>query len=253
MIAVLIIPFQKNYAVRRTWENFLNGKKPTISITFDAETAEKNRDFLFITAIHPLTKQAAAHFSTADTAYLKIKTVSETLPSELFPFSVYAWRYTGTSPYSKLVTICADPALENELPDILQNNPVSVSGDLDVTPDWDSLEVLHATRWKKAKEQHLSDSMNIAMFKLESLENTHRNRVRSLEQQINDAVDEQIKRMKTSELETIQADFRKKAEDIRSAQVRAEPLDNAPLANWRLSSCSVIIKCLFQRGLCWKD
>ena len=130
---------------------------------------------------------------------------------------------------------------------------MSATPDLDVTPDWDSLEVLHATRWKKAKEQHLSDSMNIAMFKLESLENTHRNRVRSLEQQINDAVDEQIKRMKTSELETIQADFRKKAEDIRSAQVRAEPLDNAPLANWRLSSCSVIIKCLFQRGLCWKD
>lgn len=223
------LPTSRN-AVRRTWENFLNGKKPTISITFDAETAEKNRDFLFITAIHPLTKQAAAHFSTADTAYLKIKTVSETLPSGLFPFSVYAWRYTGTSPYSKLVTICTDPALENELPDILQNNPVSVSGDLGVTPDWDSLEVLHATRWKKAKEQHLSDSMNIAMFKLESLENTHRNRVRSLEQQINDAVDEQIKRMKTSQLETIQADFRKKAEDIRSAQARAD-IHTSLLAN----------------------
>ena len=72
--------------------------------------------------------------------------------------------------------------------------------------------------------------MNIAMFKLESLENTHRNRVRSLEQQINDAVDEQIKRMKTSELETIQADFRKKAEDIRSAQARAD-IHTSLLAN----------------------
>lgn len=217
-------------AVRRTWENYLNGKKPTISITFDAETADKNRECLFITAIHPLAKQAAAHFSSTDTAYIKIKTVSDSLPSGTFPFSVYAWRYTGASPFSKLVTICEEPALEKELPDILQNNPVTVSGDLDMNPNWDSLELLHATRWKKAKEQHLSDSANIAMFKLESLENTHRNRVRSLEQQINDTFDEQIKRMKISELETIQADFQKKADEIRTMQARAD-IHTALLAN----------------------
>ena len=185
---------------------------------------------LFITAIHPLAKQAAAHFSSTDTAYIKIKTVSDSLPSGIFPFSVYAWRYTGASPFSKLVTICEEPALEKELPDILQNNPVTVSGDLDMNPNWDRLELLHATRWKKAKEQHLSDSANIAMFKLESMENTHRNRVRSLEQQINDTLDEQIKRMKISELETIQADFQKKADEIQTMQARAD-IHTALLAN----------------------
>ena len=90
--------------------------------------------------------------------------------------------------------------------------------------------LLHANEWQVAKEKHLSDSANIAMFKLESLENTHRNRVRSLEQQINDAFDESIRRMKISELETVQVDFSKKIDDIKTAQSRAD-IHTALLAN----------------------
>lgn len=223
------MPAARN-AVRRTWENYLNGKKPTIPITFDAETAEKNRECMFITALHPLTKQAAIHFASADAAHIKVRTYSDTLPEGTFPFSVYAWRYTGTNPFSRLITICADPVVAQELPDILQSNPVSIAEELDFTPDWDGLELLHANEWQAAKEKHLSDSANVAMFKLESLENTHRNRVRSLEQQINDAFDESIRRMKISELETVQADFGKKIEDIKTAQLRAD-IHTALLAN----------------------
>ena len=76
-------------ALRRNWENYLNGKRPTASITFDAEAAEKNRESMFITALHPLTKQAALHFASADTAYIKIRAYSEVLPNGIYPFSVY--------------------------------------------------------------------------------------------------------------------------------------------------------------------
>lgn len=209
-------------ALRRNWENYLNGKRPTASITFDAEAAEKNRESMFITALHPLTKQAALHFASADTAYIKIRAYSEVLPNGMYPFSVYAWRYTGTNPFSKLTTICEDPDVARELPDILQNNPASVSEELDAAPNWDDLELLHANEWKSAKEKYLSDAANIATFKLESLENTHRNRVRSLEQQIHDAYDESIRRMRIGELETVEADFEKRMEDIKSAQARAD-------------------------------
>lgn len=223
------MPTSRN-AVRRTWENYLNGKKPTVPITFDAETAEKNRECMFITALHPLTKQAALHFDSVDTAHIKVHTYSDTLPEGTFPFSVYAWRYTGTNPFSRLITICEDSIVAQELPDILQSNPTSIPGELDALPDWEKLELLHANEWQTAKEKHLSDSANIAMFKLESLENTHRNRVRSLEQQINDAFDESIRRMKISELETVQADFSKKIDDIKTAQSRAD-IHTALLAN----------------------
>jgi hypothetical protein len=185
---------------------------------------------MFITALHPLTKQAALHFASVDTAHIKVHAYSDTLPEGTFPFSVYAWRYTGTNPFSRLITICEDSIVAQELPDILQSNPTSIPGELDALPDWERLELLHANEWQAAKEKHLSDSANIAMFKLESLENTHRNRVRSLEQQINDAFDESIRRMKISELETVQVDFSKKIDDIKTAQSRAD-IHTALLAN----------------------
>lgn len=217
-------------ALRRNWENYLNGKRPTVAVSFDAEAAEKNRDCMFITALHPLAKQAALHFLSSDTAYIKIHVYSDALPVGTFPFSVYAWRYTGTNPFSKLITICEDSDVAKELPDILQNNPASISEELDSDPDWNSLELLHANAWQTAKEQYLSDAANIAMFKLESLENTHRNRVRSLEQQINDAYDESIRRMRIGELETVEADFSKRIDDIKLAQARAD-IHTALLAN----------------------
>ena len=223
------MPGSRN-AVRRTWENYLSGKKATTSITFDSEAAAKNRDSLFITALHPLAKQAAKHFSDYQTSYLKIKYQSNALPAGLYPFSVYAWRFTGSNPYSKLVTICENTLIARELPDILENSPAELTQDISIPLSWDNLELMHAQEWKIAKEKYLSEASNTAMFKLESLENTHRNRVRSIEQQIKDAFDELIRRMKMSELETVQADFDKRVERIKTEQARSD-IHTALLAN----------------------
>ena len=209
-------------AVRRTWENYLSGKKATISITFDAESASKNRDSLFITALHPFARQAAKYFTAENTSYLKIKHRSDALPAGVYPFSIYAWRYTGSNPYSRLVTICENATISRELPDILESSPAELTGQVEHDPSWDALELLHAQEWKAAKEKYLSDAANTAMFRLESLENTHRNRVRALEQQISDAFDDQIKRMKLGELETVQADFDKRAASIQADQTRSD-------------------------------
>ena len=47
---------------------------------------------------------------------------------------------------------------------------------------------------------------------------------------MNDAFDESIRRMKISELETVQVDFSKKIDDIKTAQSRAD-IHTALLAN----------------------
>lgn len=211
------MPGMRN-AVRRRWENYLSGRKATIAITFDSEAAAQNRESLFITAVHPLAKQAAKFFSIEEVSYLKIKHQSEVLPTGAYPFSVYAWRYTGSKPYSRLVTICENPMIAEELPDILESSSTELFDQIDGSLSWDRLELLHARKWKAAKEKYLTDAANIMMFKLQSLENTHRNRVRALEQQINDAYDELIRRMKISELEAVRADFERRAERIRADQ-----------------------------------
>lgn len=60
------------------------------------------------------------------------------------------------------------------------------------------------------------------MFKLETLDNTHRNRVRTLEKHISDAYDELVRRMRTSKLESVEADFLKKKDGLKLAQSRAD-------------------------------
>lgn len=214
------MPASRN-ALRRTWENYLSGKKPNHTITFDADAASKDRESFFITAMHPLAKQAAEHFAKSETAYLKLQHYSNTIPAGNYPFSVYAWRFTGFNEYTRLVTICESKQIAEELPDILENAsnaPISQT----MSYDWSDLEGLQVVRWMDARSKHKRDVTTTITFKLESLANNQRNRIRSLEQQIQDAFDDSIRRMKMSELETVQENYSRKVNEIQSLATKAD-------------------------------
>lgn len=208
-------------ALRRTWENYLSGKKPNHTITFDADAASKDRDSFFITAMHPLAKQAAEHFAKCETAYLKLQHYSNAIPAGNYPFSVYAWRFTGFNEHTRLVTICESEQVAKELPDVLENAsnaPISET----VRCNWSDLEELQVARWMTARTNHKRDITTAITFKLESLANNQRNRIRSLEQQIQDAFDDSIRRMKMSELETVQENYSRKVNEIQSLAAKAD-------------------------------
>lgn len=214
------MPGSRN-ALRRTWENYLSGKKPNHTITFDADAASKDRDSFFITAMHPLAKQAAEHFAKGEAVYLKLQHYSNTIPAGIYPFSVYAWRFTGFNEYTRLVTICESEQVAEELPDVLENasnSPISET----MSCDWSDLEGLQVARWMDARTKHKRDVTTTITFKLESLANNQRNRIRSLEQQIQDAFDDSIRRMKMSELETVQENYSRKVNEIQSLAAKAD-------------------------------
>lgn len=208
-------------ALRGSWENYLIGKQPNHAITFDADAASKNRDSFFITAMHPLAKQAAELFSKGDTVYLKLIHYTDSIPASTYPFSVYAWRFTGFNDYTRLVTICENEQVAAELPDILENAR-SVMGNDDINYDWAILESLHVARWMSARAEHKRNVSTTITFKLESLANNQRNHIRSLEQQINDAYDDSIRRMKMSELEAVQENYARKTNEIQSLTNKAD-------------------------------
>jgi ATP-dependent helicase HepA len=208
-------------ALRRAWENYLTGKRPNHAITFDAEAASKDRDSFFVTAMHPLAKQAADYFAKGETVYLNLQHYSDSLPAGTYPFSVYAWRFTGFNDHTRLVTICENEQIATELPDILENATSSFRMD-DAHCDWSVLESMHVARWLSARAEHKRDVSTTITFKLESLENNHRNRMRSLEQQANDILDESIRRMKMSEIETAQENYNRKVDEIKSLAMKAD-------------------------------
>lgn len=201
-------------ALRRSWQNYLSGNKPNHSITFDPETASKERDSFFITAMHPLAKQAAKYYSHRESAYLHLQLHTSEIPSGQYVFSVYAWQYTGYNTYTKLITVCENEKIAVELPFLLEDADSSESkpnGQF----NWSSIENHHVSMWLEAREKHKSEIKALEAYKLESITNTFRNRIRSLEQQIKDAYDENIKRMRQSELDTVREKYSRKITEIK--------------------------------------
>lgn len=210
-------------ALRRSWQNYLSGNKPNHSITFDPETASKERDSFFITAMHPLAKQAAKYYSHRESAYLHLQLHTSEIPSGQYVFSVYAWQYTGYNTYTKLITVCENEKIAVELPFLLEDADSSESkpnGQF----NWSSIENHHVSMWLEAREKHKSEIKALEAYKLESITNTFRNRIRSLEQQIKDAYDENIKRMRQSELDTVREKYSRKITEIKEIADKADVL-----------------------------
>ena len=128
---------------------------------------------------------------------------------------------SGFNTYTKLVTVCENETVSNELPYILEE-AVDANRRSDGVYDWTHIEKIHVDRWLKAREEHKKDIKTTTTFKLESLANTHRNRIRTLEQQISDAMDDNIRRMRQSELETVQEKYEQKVRRIKETADRAE-------------------------------
>ena len=223
------LPNTKNQ-LKRSWEVFLKGTTPTHSITFDADAAEKDRAAFFITSMHPLARQAAMFYATNKTAYISLEYSSDEIESGTYPFSVYAWNYIGLTPHFRLVTVCANDILASELTYILQNADATSSAKNDHQELWTSLEDFHVKMWIEGKTCFLNDVQTTATFKLESLANSFATRRRSLEQQIRDAVDPAIIRMRSSELESAKETYEKKVMRIKEQAAQADILVT-PIAN----------------------
>ena len=215
------LPGTRN-SVRRSWEVYLKGINPTHPITFESDAAEKSRNAFFITSMHPLARQAALYYSTNETAYINLEYASETLTKGKYPFSVYAWNYIGLNPHFRLVTVCENEVISNELVEILQNtqsNPKMISIEKNT---WQNLENKHIQMWISEKNNYIQDVKVAETYKLESLHNSFASRKRTLEQKIIDAVDPSIKKMRQSELENATEIFQKRVKSIKEQAAKAD-------------------------------
>lgn len=210
--------------VRKLWDVYLKGRSPMHSITFDSEAAERDENAFFITAVHPLVKQAARHFASDKNTYVSLRYVSDDLPAGIYPFSVYAWNYVGINPHFKLVPICADDGMSRELTDIFYSAQTEAQdGPIDRNL-WKAVEEKHLHLWQAEKQIHIENAEIIANYKLQSVQNNFRNRQRLLEQKIRDAIQMpgNILRMYQGELEAATVKYAKDCETIRDGVSRAD-------------------------------
>lgn len=209
-------------AVRRSWELYLKGNKPNCTITFNSEAAEQDRSAIFITIGHPFARQAADYFNIEDIFYIgAVINSTEFKPGE-YPFSIYAWEYTGYKPQRKLVPVSADDNIQKELMDILKSADLA-----DIDPGqygsaWSGLEAMHLLLWNEWKADYLKDAESTCRYKTESLNHSFNVRERILLQQIAGANDENILRMRRSELENVRAKHIAGINELQNAVTKAD-------------------------------
>lgn len=214
------LPHHRN-PLRQAWDNYLRGTKPNHAITFDADAASKDRSSFFITAMHPLAKQAANFFRHNTPLYVQLHHKSSIIPPGEYTFQVYAWQYLGINTSTKLTSVCNNSQISKEIPFILEDAS-KTSQPPAGTFDWSHLEALHLQMLQEARTKHKEEVQLTATFRKESLENTYHNKVRTLEQQIDTLVDESIRRMHVKDLDNTRERFERKKASLKDVVARAD-------------------------------
>ena len=209
-------------SVKRNWEAYLKGSSQFRKITFDPEIARKDSTIFFITAIHPLVKQAAMYYTANEVLYISLKSCSEILVQGKYPFAVYAWNYVGINSRFKLVTICKEESIGEELRELLQ---IAVTEPLigNISEDsWKGLEELQIKKWQAECIEYKKVVELSANYKLESLRNNYVSRKRALEAKISNIEDSSITRMYRAELDNTIEKYESKVAEIEKSKKQAD-------------------------------
>ena len=209
-------------SVKRNWEAYLKGSSQFHKITFDPEAAREDGGAFFITAVHPLVKQAAMYYATNEVSYINLKSGSDIIAPGKYPFAVYAWNYVGINPRFKLVTVCKDESVGEELIELLQMaGSENATGNVPAD-SWDGLEEIQIGRWQAECVEHKKAVELSANYKLESIRNNFMSRKRALETQIADIEDSSITRMHRAELENATEKYESKIAEIEESKAQAD-------------------------------
>lgn len=98
----------------------------------------------------------------------------------------------------------------------------------------EELEERYTIMWTKERNQYKTETAHITVAKMESISNTNRNRIKSLEQQMLDETVETIRQTKQSAINTAREKYKSKVNEIKlqaeHADVYASQVINGVIA-----------------------
>ncbi len=215
---------RQNSTIYREWENWLKGGDQHLTVTFEAECALNNPGASFITPLHPLVRQAAATFYTNQSVGATLKVRSSDIPAGRYEFAVYQWRFHGIREDLILQPVASTAEITAQLGRLLEKAGDCTPEDqtkID-TQAWHELDAQHYKFWSEAREKHRQQTRELAQYRRESLSSSHRARIAQLSEQLRQADDEKIKKMRESQIATAEADYARRAQDLDIAMERAD-------------------------------
>lgn len=204
-------------ATFQTWQRWLKGNDPYLTLTFDAATAADRRDIDFITPVHPLARQAAQAIEPATPLSANLMVAAANLPQGRYPYAIYRWHKLGLKEDFTFQPVCGDPAISANMLELLESAQ-SCETVQPITPDEErALERTHYRLWSDARAEHIEHVGNISRARLASLETTDAARVALLEEQRDSATDTRIRRMRESQIEAARRDYERRAVELNQA------------------------------------
>ena len=215
---------RQNITANREWENWLKGGNPHLLITFESDCAMQHPEAAFIMPLHPLVKQAAMSFDTKQRIITKLKVQDNDIPAGRYEFAIYQWRFHGIREDLVLQPIASSEAVTVHLGRLLEKA-------MDATPDdpgssdslmWNELDAQHYQLWSDAHAKHRQRTQELAEYRRESLSTSHRARIALLEEQLQQASNEKIQKMRRSQIDVAVADYARRIQCLDIAMERAD-------------------------------
>ena len=208
--------------VARQWEKWLKGPDPRLSVTFDQESAAARTNAVHLNVLHPLVRQAARSQERSEVAHVSLTISSESLPPGKYPFALYRWRKVGIRTDAMLVPVAAEAAFDGGLMTLLAE--AEDAHDEAVVEDaaLNEIDRRHHGEWSTARTDHMVENRELVQHRLQSLNVSHQARCRLLEDQIERATNERIRRMKKAELARAAYNYEKRVAELEKAADRAD-------------------------------
>jgi len=214
----------KSSKTHKAWADWLKGNTPTLKLTFDAACASDYPDAAFINPLHPLIRQAAKTLEPEEKVVTALEVWDDSVPAGRYSFVIYQWQFHGVREDLVLYPVCESPELRQRIAELLPQGR-TVDAEPRVMPDqpvFDALDTQHHALWAKARAEHQERTKRLAEHRRESLTASQNARVAMFREQLEQATDEKIKRMRQSQLDSANADYARRVQELEQAIGQAD-------------------------------
>ncbi|BCH27797.1 DEAD/DEAH box helicase [Mesorhizobium sp. L-8-3] len=208
----------------RDWEAWLRGDQQMLGLTFDREAANADRKLAFITPVHPLTQAAARALAGDEEIHVSLAAPASGLPAGAYPFAIYQWQLVGLKEDAILVPVVAEPDVARAFMDLLLSARDAEAMAPPTASMLEALDSWHHELWLARRTAHIAEAAEIARFRRDSLNASHRARMAVLDEQLALASEERIRRMRTAQIARAAADHKEALASLARDEVRADIL-----------------------------
>ena len=148
---------------------------------------------------------------------------SSLLPGTYY-FGIWLWQKFGIREEVVLQPVCNDQAITDRFLEALEHGSPIQTGEVSL-PDqgaFDQLDSYHHRLWKSAQIAHKVYNDQLVQYRKESLQTSHQAYISQLRTQIAQANEENIKRMRLSQINKVQADFQRRMDELNLAALRTD-------------------------------